>query len=79
VLLGRGTLPSVGAGAALIAAPIVGDDGELVGEDLGYPLKVASIPRCARYEEHRRTASAHLVVDPCAIDLKEPTGWLRFI
>jgi hypothetical protein len=58
---------------ARIRPPVVGHDGELIGENLCYPPKVATIPRSTRYEEHRRAASTHLMVDPCAVGLEERT------
>jgi hypothetical protein len=44
LLLRRGRRPVRGGGTASVAAPVIGDDGELVGQQVGEGVQVAAVP-----------------------------------
>lgn len=62
-----GGLPPAGAGAAGVAAPVVGDHGELVGEQVRDSVEVSGIAGRAGDEQHRRAGAPKLVVDLCPV------------
>jgi hypothetical protein len=68
LLLGRCRLPPGRGEAAAVAAPVIVDDRELVGQDVGKRVKVATITRRAHDQEHRRPGAPDLVVQLGTVD-----------
>lgn len=70
LLLDRSRSPARGSGTPPVAPPVVGDDGELVREQFGEPLKVPGVAGCAHDQKKRGTGASDLVVKLGAVDLE---------
>jgi hypothetical protein len=69
-LLGqRGLGPAGGAGAAGVAAPVIGGDTEGVGEGGGHSGQMGGVAAGAGDQQHRRAAAAGLGVQDGAVGL----------
>src|SRR6266540_3856881 len=62
-------VPTGRAGAAGVAAPVVGGDGEPVGERGGHPGQLCGVAAGAGDQQHRRAAAAGLGVQDRAVGL----------
>ena len=67
LLLRRGRIPARGLGALPVAAAVVGDDRELVGQELRQPPKNAPTPAGTHQQEKRRPIAPQLVIELCLI------------
>src|SRR6266508_1521370 len=66
---GRSPRAASRAGAAGVAAPVVGGDGEPVGERGGHPGQLCGVAAGAGDQQHRRAAAAGLGVQDRAVGL----------
>jgi hypothetical protein len=69
LLLDRGSGPPVRSGTAAIPAPVIGQHGELVSQQIGDLVEVPGVAGCSHDQQHRRPGAAHLVIDLGAIDV----------
>ena len=72
LLLRRGRVPARGLGALPVAAAVVRDDGELVGQEVREPPKNAPIAAGTHNQEKRRPIAPQLVGELCLI---RPLEW----
>ena len=78
LLLGRGRRPSGRNRTPPVAAPIVGDDSELVGKTICQRVEMTAVARPAHDENNRRAAAADLVVKLGPIQLS-PRAWRAYL